>query len=358
MTAGIDTGIDAGIDTANVTEWFAQNVPQATPPLSFDLIPSGHSNLTYVVADSAGRRFVLRRPPLTQVLATAHDMAREHRIISALGHTDIPVPAALGLCLDEAVNDRPFYVMDFVDGMILRTPEQARELAPETRARSSRFMAELLARLHHVNPDEVGLGDLGRKQDYIARQLKRWKTQLEQSQTTQRRQLFDIHAHLERNIPQQTFTGIVHGDYRLDNCILAPSGEVAAVLDWELCTLGDVLADVAMLLIYWAEPTDDFTALESSPTVVEGFAGRREMLAMYGEAFGAFGGLDGETAQVPAIDFYMAFAAWRLACILEGVYSRYLIGAMGSKELPGGSEHFNSRIEGLMTEAEKYAGAI
>ncbi len=351
----------AGIDSANVAEWFAQNIAQATPPLSFDLIPSGHSNLTYVVADSAGRRFVLRRPPLTQVLATAHDMAREHRIISALGPTDIPVPAALGLCLDEAVNERPFYVMDFVDGMILRTPEQARELAPETRARASRFMSELLARLHHVNPDEVGLGDLGRKQDYVARQLKRWKTQLEQSQTEQRRQLFEIHAHLERNIPPQRFTGIVHGDYRLDNCILAPSGEVVAVLDWELCTLGDVLADVAMLLIYWAEPTDDFMALESSPTVVEGFAGRREMLAMYGEALGGLDGgtaQGGGTAQVPAVDFYLAFAAWRLACILEGVYSRYLIGAMGSKELPGGSEHFNSRIVGLMSEAERYAAAI
>lgn len=350
----------AGINSANVTEWFGEHIAQAKPPLSFDLIPSGHSNLTYVVTDAARCRFVLRRPPLTQVLATAHDMAREHRIISALGPTDIPVPAALGLCLDEAVNDRPFYVMDFVDGMILRTPEQARELASGTRVAASHSMAQLLARLHHIDPDEVGLGDLGRKEDYIARQLKRWKTQLEQSQTTQRQPLFEIHAHLERNIPPQIFTGIVHGDYRLDNCILAPSGEVLAVLDWELCTLGDVLADVAMLLIYWAEPADDFTALDSSPTVVEGFARRSEMLAMYGEAFGGFGDAAREpaAAQEPAIDFYLAFAAWRLACILEGVYSRYLIGAMGSKELPGGSEHFDSRIGGLMSQAERYAAAI
>jgi len=345
----------AGINSTQVTQWFTENIPQAAPPLVFELVPSGHSNLTYIVSDSAQQNFVLRRPPLAQVLATAHDMSREYLIISALGATDIPVPEALGLCEDETVNERPFYVMGFVEGMVLRNPELAMELTPPARAEASRNMARMLAQLHLCDPDEVGLGDLGRRENYIARQLRRWKGQLEQSQTTQRQQLFEVHAHLEQHIPTQLFTGIVHGDYRLDNCIISPSGQVLAVLDWELCTLGDVLADVAMLLIYWAEPGDEFKALETSPTVVPGFASRVEMLEAYAEALAQAGR---SSQQLSSIDYYLAFAAWRLACILEGVYSRYLIGAMGSKELPGGSDSFNTRIERLISKAVEYSEAI
>ena len=344
-----------GIALVPVTQWFAENIPQAAPPLSFELIPSGHSNLTYIVSDSAKRNFVLRRPPLTQVLATAHDMAREYRIILALGSTDVPVPGALGLCLDESVNERPFYVMDFVDGIVLRNPELAMQLAPVARAKVSHCVANLLAKLHRLDPDAIGLGDLGRKENYIARQLRRWKGQLEQSQTTQRQGLFEIHAHLEKHIPQQLFTGIVHGDYRLDNCMVSPSGEVMAVLDWELCTLGDVLADLATLLVYWSEPEDDFKVLETSPTIAPGFASREQMLADYIESFNQTGATP---PQLPSIDYYLAFATWRLACILEGVYSRYLIGAMGSKELPGGSDNFNLRIENLISKAAEYAEAV
>jgi len=343
-----------GIALAPVTQWFAENIPQATPPLSFELIPSGYSNLTYTVSDSAGRNFVLRRPPLAQVLATAHDMSREYRIISALGPTDVPVPGALGLCQDENVNERPFYVMDFVDGIVLRNPELALQLAPAVRSRISRGMADLLARLHRLDPDEIGLGDLGRKENYIARQLRRWQGQLQQTQTTQRHRLFEIHAQLEKHIPQQLFTGIVHGDYRLDNCMVSASGEVVSVLDWELCTLGDVLADLAILLIYWTEPEDDFKALETSPTTAPGFATREQMLAYYVESFSQAGA----APELSSIDYYLAFATWRLACILEGVYARYLLGAMGSKELPGGSDNFSLRIENLISKAAEYADAI
>ena len=345
----------AGINTARVTEWFADNIPQATPPLSFDLIPSGHSNLTYLVADAAGQNFVLRRPPLTQVLATAHDMAREHRIISALAHTDFPVPKTLGLCEDEAVNERPFYVMEFVAGLVLRNPEAALQLTPAARARASHSMAELLARLHLCNPDEIGLDDLGRKENYLARQLRRWQGQLEQINAVQGPELAELHARLSAQIPEQQLTGIVHGDFKLDNCILAESGEVLAVLDWELCTLGDVLADVAMLLIYWAEPDDDFKALETNPTLAPGFATRAELLASYSQTLSQ---ASQSPQSLPPIDYYLAFAAWRLACILEGVYDRYQLGAMGGKELPDGAENFAKRIKQLTAKAAQYAEAI
>ena len=345
----------AGINPDRVTDWFAGNIPQAAPPLSFELIPSGHSNLTYLVSDATGQNFVLRRPPLTQVLATAHDMAREHRIISALSRTDFPVPQALGICEEEAVNERPFYVMEFVDGLVLRNPEAALELPPAARAQASYNMAELLARLHLCDPDEIGLGDLGRKENYLARQLHRWQGQLEQINAVQGTELQDLHAQLSAQIPEQQLTGIVHGDFKLDNCILSDSGEVLAVLDWELCTLGDVLADVAMLLIYWAEPDDDFKALESNPTLAPGFASRAEMLACYSQTLSQ----SSQPAQsLPPMEYYLAFAAWRLACILEGVYDRYQGGAMGGKELPYSAASFVERIKQLTAKAAQYAEAI
>src|SRR5690606_30540362 len=157
-----------GIDVDNVTAWFAQNVPGATAPLRFELIAGGHSNLTYAVTDAAGRRYVLRRPPLGQVLATAHDMGREHKIISALGPTDVPVAPALGLCTDEAVNGAPFYVMDFVDGRVLRDAAAAEALSPAARRQAGLSIADTLARIHAVDPDAVGLGDLGKKEGYVA----------------------------------------------------------------------------------------------------------------------------------------------------------------------------------------------
>lgn len=342
-----------GINAEGVTDWFRQHVAEAAPPLGFELVPSGHSNLTYVVTDTKGQRFVLRRPPLQQVLATAHDMSREHRIISALYPTAVPVPRPLGFCDDEAVNERPFYVMAFVEGMVLRNPDQVNDIAPRIRLRTSKSIARTLAELHKVDIAEVGLDTLAKQEDYIARQLRRWTGQFEQSQTTDRPVMAEIHAHLSSRIPPQTQTGIVHGDYRLDNCMVSPDGSVAAVLDWELCTLGDVLADVATLLMYWSEPEDEFTMLETSATQAPGFASRAEMLAEYEAASGR---------EVPQIDFYMAFATWRLACILEGVYARYLGGAMGTKELPGGPENFktqfNSRIEALVARAAEYAAAI
>ncbi|WP_420640243.1 phosphotransferase family protein [Candidatus Poriferisocius sp.] len=334
-----------GIRPDTVSAWFTANVPEVALPLSFELIAGGHSNLTFKVTGVNGRPYVLRRPPLYQVLATAHDMGREHKIIAALADTDVPVPATFGLCEDEAVNERPFYVMDFVDGRVVRSGKEASRLPLEVRHAASRSIADTMARIHAVDVDQVGLGDLGRKEDYIARQLRRWLRQFEESKTKDRPLIQEIHDHLVTRIPPQGDAGIVHGDYRLDNCIVNDDGQVLAVLDWELCTLGDRNADVAQLLVYWAEPEDADFALDDPPTAMPGFAGRAELQELYQEAAGR---------ELDNFEFYLAFAHWKLACILEGVYSRYVRGAMGDKAPARGTESFAARVDAL-TKMAAYA---
>ena len=327
-------GATKGIEAPAVTAWFEANIPGATGPLDFELIAGGHSNLTYRVDDAAGHRYVLRRPPLGHVLATAHDMRREHTIISALGPTPVPVAPALGLCTDDAVNGAPFYVMDFVDGRVLRDSAAAEQITVDARRNASLSIANTLAAIHAVDPDAVGLGDLGKKEGYIARQLKRWYGQWEQSKTRELPLVDEVHDALLARIPEQGPAAIVHGDYRLDNCMTDDDGNVIAVLDWEICALGDPLADVGLLMVYWTEPDDGGSMLLSAPTASEGFLSRKQVLDAYAEASGR------DLAQV---DFYIAFGYWKLACIVEGVYARYVGGAMGSDAK--GFEAFAVQVE-------------
>ena len=245
-----------GIHAEEVTAWFAEHVAEARPPLGFDLIAGGRSNLTYSVTDRTGARWVLRRPPLGHVLATAHDMGREHRIIAALADTAVPVPPVIGLSPDDSVNGAPFYVMAFVDGPILRNREAALTLPIEARARAADSIVDVLAEIHAVDVDAVGLGELGRRDGYIERQLKRWQGQWEKTKTRELPVIDAVHDRLAASVPEQGPATIVHGDYRLDNCILDDDGRIQAVLDWELCTLGDPLADVGQLCMYWTEPGD------------------------------------------------------------------------------------------------------
>jgi len=313
-----------GIDVEGVTRWFAEHVPEATGPLDFLLIAGGRSNLTFKVTDAAGRAWVLRRPPTGHVLATAHDMVREHRIISALAPTAVPVPPAVGLCTDDAVNGAPFYVMGYLDGHVLRDAKMAESLyAPEVRHRIGLELVDVLADLHGVDADAVGLGDLGRRDGYAARQLTRWYGQFQASTSETGRSvpLVDaVHDRLVTLIPPQQASSIVHGDYRLDNVLLDDGGRVIGVLDWEICTLGDPLADVGLLMVYWAEPGGQASALGVAPTTAAGFPSRDEMKARYAERTGR---------RVDDLDFYVAFGYWKLACILEGVYTRYAAGSGG-----------------------------
>jgi aminoglycoside phosphotransferase (APT) family kinase protein len=313
-----------GIDEEPTTAWLAANVG-LHPPLSFELIAGGRSNLTYRVDDGSGRRVVLRRPPVSHVLPTAHDMRREHRIVSALGPTPVPAAQTLGLCEDEAVNGAPFYVMEYVQGHILRDRATAEQVLDEPgRRRASESLVEVLAALHSLDVDGVGLGDLGRREGYLSRQLERWHGQFDKSQVEgmeRQRNVDAIYERLAASLPEQQGATIVHGDYRLDNTMLGDDGSVVAVLDWELCTLGDPLADVGLLMVYWSEPDASTHALGvASPTLAEGFLRRADLRSLYAEATGR---------DLSGLDYYVAFGFWKLACILQGVFARYIGGAAG-----------------------------
>ncbi len=336
--------IPDGIDAARVTAWLLER-SELEAPLSFEMIQGGRSNLTYTVTDAAGRRVILRRPPLHSVLQSAHDVAREHRIVSALAASDVPVPPLVGLETDESVNGAPFYVMRFVDGVVIRDAEVARTLEPEVRHAAGEHLVDVLARLHAVDPDEVGLGELGRKEDYIARQLARWHRQLTQGRTRELPLLDELHARLSADIPPQGPAAIVHGDYRLDNVIVDPTtGEVQAVLDWELTTLGDPLADAGLLQVYWAQAGDPTLPLPDAPTLVPGFPSRADAVARYAAASGR---------DLSALPYYVAFGYWKLACILEGVYARYSSGAYGDSD--GSFEAFGRIVVELGERADEAA---
>jgi aminoglycoside phosphotransferase (APT) family kinase protein len=332
-----------GIDRVALEAWFAEHVEATEPPLSFERIAGGHSNLTYRVTDAAGRRWALRRPPLGRRLGSAHDMAREHKVVSALGPTDVPVAPVVGLCHEDTVNGAPFYVMEFVEGPILRGVAEAEAFPDEADRRAiGERVADTLVAIHAVDPDQVGLGDLGRKQDYVARQLRRWQGQWEKSRTRELAAIDAVHERLAARIPEQGPATIVHGDYRLDNMILTPAGEVAAVVDWELCTLGDPLADVGLLMVYWPERGEETIALGQPANLAPGFPSREELRDRYAGRSGR---------DLSQLDFFVALGYWKLAIILEGVYARYAAGQYG--KVDPGIEQFARLVERLAEAAEE-----
>ncbi|MBA3287564.1 MAG: phosphotransferase family protein [Acidimicrobiia bacterium] len=334
MTADVEPGADAaargdvfelpGLAFGPVTSWLLEHVEGTVAPFAFDIIAGGHSNLTYLVTAADGARFVLRRPPLHHRLASAHDVGREHRIIRALRDSAVPVPRALAYCADHEVTGAPFFVMAFVDGHVVRDQATAtRALTPPARALASESLVDTLAAIHGVDVAAAGLADLSRHDGYIARQLARWYGQWNLQHTRELREIDEVHAELTRRIPDQGPATIVHGDFRLDNCIVTSNGDVAAVLDWEICTLGDPLADVGLLQVYWTGPDDEPSAWAGQATAIEGFWNRAGLVDRYAAVSGR---------DVADLDFYVAFGYWKLACILEGVYARYLGGALGARD--------------------------
>ena len=319
------TGPAVGFETAAVEAWIARHIPALTPPLAWARLEGGHSNLTYQIDDARGQRAVIRRPPMGELLPKAHDMAREWALISALGHplnrTAVPVPRALGFCADSTVTGAPFYVMGHVQGHPLYSADDARRWVPEPlRQRLAHAFIDVLADLHAIDPDAVGLGDLGKKEDYIGRQLKTWYRSWHASMAGA--QLDDPRAHaLQRyflaHIPPQGPARIVHGDYGLHNTLVGANGCIAAVLDWEISTLGDALADLGYALNQWAEPTDPPAARGAPPTSVPGFPSRRALAERYARRTGR---------DLSRLDFYVGFNRWKSAAIVHGVYARYLEG--------------------------------
>lgn len=313
-----------GIDIDKVGAWLDANVESARGPYEYSLIAGGRSNLTFRVRDSLGTEMVLRRPPLGHVLATAHDMAREHRIISAVGTTNVPVPRTLGLCTDESVNGAPFYVMAYVPGVVLDSPERGETLPVHLRTPAAEHLIDVLADLHDVDVDAVGLGDLAKRDGYVERQVKRWTTQWQNSKTRELPAIEEVGKLLAANIPVQHGVAIAHGDFRFGNCLTnVETGRIAAVLDWELCTLGDPLADLGYVGIYWTDPGRPIMR-GNDPSGIEGFPAFDHLVQRYAARTGR---------DVSNIGYYKAFASFRLAVISEGVYARYLHGAMGDQDI-------------------------
>lgn len=309
----------AGINAEAVTGWITSRTPMQAP-LTFTPIQGGRSNLTYIVRDTVGTQVILRRPPLGEVLQSAHDMGRENRLISALWDTDVPVPKSLGYETDDGITGAPFYVMEFVNGVVLRNPTEVDTHIPVPRRdQLSQNLVDVLAKLHAVDIDAVGLGDLARREGYVERQLKRWSAQVESASQRDMSLLLDLHHRLVAAVPPpQVGARVVHGDYRLDNVIINPeTTEVAAVLDWEIATLGDPLADLAALLVYWTRDGDQVFPLRDAPTLAAGFWTRDQVIARYEQQSGI---------DCSDMEFYLAFGYWKMACILEGVYTRFRSG--------------------------------
>lgn len=308
-----------GLDLTALQNWLERERPElVTGPLSASLITGGKSNLTYTLS-TGSREYVVRRPPLGHVLATAHDMGREYRVMAALAPTNVPVPQMIAHCEDTDVIGAPFYVMEKVAGTPYGRASQLEQLGPDrTRAITER-MVDTLVTLHAVDYAAVGLGDFGRPDGYLGRQVARWKKQLVSSTSRELPGMDELVEHLESNIPASGDGTIVHGDFRLDNLLVDDDDQVTAVLDWEMSTLGDPLTDVAVLLAYQqlaevAPPSRDGAAMVTDAPLAPGYLSRNEVLERYQTLSGR------DVTQMP---FHLALAFFKLAVILEGIHYRH-----------------------------------
>ena len=305
---------------------------------SVELITAGMSNLTYVVTPAGApddEAVILRRPPTGAVLATAHDMAREHRVITALAPTAVPVPRTLHLCTDAAVLGAPFYVMERVVGLHVTRdlPAGYADEPPQRRAVAD-GLVDVLADLHAVDPSDVGLDGFGRPEGFLTRQVRRWTTQWEATRDQDRPGMDALAARLAETVPETGRTSVLHGDYRLDNCLLDPDepGRVRAVLDWEMSTLGDPLTDLGLMFVYWPEAGEERASMLSPVTTLPGFPSRREVAERYASRTGT---------DLSALPWYVGFAFFKFAAIVAGIVARSAAGAMAGKDASG----FADRID-------------
>ena len=310
-----------GVDMPAVTRWFEENVPGVKPTLTFDAISGGMSNLTYKVSDAGGNRYVLRRPPVGKLQKGAHDVRREYRIMTALKDTAVPVPGMAGFCADHSVTGADFYVMYFVDGVVMFNPESAEKALNEAgRLNAANQLIDTLVTLQSVDPDSVGLADLGKKDGYILRQIKNWARQVESVDTNAKWPLMgELSGRLSATVPEQKETALVHGDYRLENVICDSAGNIVAVLDWEVCTRGDPMNDISYILATWPRPNEPFPT-RVGPSLASGFPDKQDLLVRYAEKSGR---------DLSGIQWYLAYHYWRIAAISVRIYMRYASGAMG-----------------------------
>ncbi|MDI2029785.1 phosphotransferase family protein [Saccharopolyspora sp. TS4A08] len=308
-----------------------------TGELTGELVQGGRSNLTYIVGDGT-RQWVVRRPPLGHVLATAHDMGREHRMLSALAGTAVPVPKVELLCQDDEVLGAPFYVMEYVPGAVYRSPEQSEALTEHQRQELSYQLMDVLADLHAIDPASVGLAEFGRPEGFLERQVRRWTKQLKASHSREVEGIDALSQQLAASVPSGGPVGIVHGDYRLDNVIVGDDQQIKAVLDWEMATIGDPLTDLGLLAVYW----EGFSGLDNNPIAKGvgpeyGFPSAEQLFARYAER---------SPLDLSDLNWYLAFGYFKIAVILEGIHFRFI----QNQTVGEGFEHVGGLVAPLVAQ--------
>lgn len=317
-----------GLDLDRLGDYLRRAEPTlAADSFTAELARGGRSNLTYFVTSLTGREFVLRRPPLGHVQATAHDMAREYRVMSALTNTEVAVPHTFHLCTDADVLGAPFYLMERVAGQVIQSEKQTAALGIDRAKAISHHVIDTLVALHACEPDQIGLGDFGRTEGFLERQVSRWSKQLEGSRSRDLAGIDDLLHKLANSIPATKRNSIVHGDFRLDNCIIGANNEVAAVVDWEMATLGDSFTDLGLFVVYW----DGLSQIVGNPvangiTPAYGFPSASDLLQRYALKSGS---------ELSHIEWYIAFGYFKLAVILEGIFLRF---SQGQTVGPGFAE--------------------
>jgi aminoglycoside phosphotransferase (APT) family kinase protein len=336
-----------GLDEPAVTTWLAAALPDLELPLRYALIGGGRSNLTYRVDDASGRQVVLRRPPFGELLRSAHDVEREYWILTRLGEAEGPVPETFALCTDLDVTGAPFYVMEHVAGLTVADVAGAERLEFAARANAGRSLSATLARIHAADVVSIGLGDLRRPEPLASRQLRRWQSQWVASKTRELDVIDVVADELAARMPAEREAVLVHGDYHLQNLILSAEGDVRAVVDWELATVGDPMADVGLMLAYWHELGDAAGRADAlfreSITTIPGFPAAPDLTETYANASGR---------DVSDVGYWVAFAYWKIAVVAEGVYRRWLDGgAQGpdARSLPGAVARLARQAESTLS---------
>lgn len=318
------------LDLVRVRKWLNGVETAAVGELTARLIAGGRSNPTYSLTDGA-RHWILRRPPQGHVLPTAHDMGREYRALSSLKATAVPVPRTVGLCEDPSIIGASFYVMDKLDGITLRTPNDTAQLTEAQRGGLADSMMTTLAELHSIDPADVGLSDWGRPDGFLARQLSRWQRQWDASATSERPEVAELHRRLNAALPERSYPGIVHGDFKIDNMMVDRTDptRILGVLDWEMSTLGDTVTDLGILCSFWDHEGEFFNPITAGATALPGFPTRDELVERYVNARGI---------DVPDIDWYLVFADFKIAVILEGIHARHAQGHTEGEDFAGVGE--------------------
>ncbi len=335
-----------GIEVESLSKWLDDNISTLEGPYKFELINGGRSNLSYLITDANLNKVVLRRPPVSHVLSTAHDMLREFKMISALSKTKVEVPVPYSFVDDESVIGAPFYIMSFEEGLILRSVLDVEKNVPnlEVRKQLSENLVNSLVNLHQVDYKKVNLSEFERPDNYVDRLLERWIVQFEKTKgETENINLLitQLYSQLKKLNPNSNENTVIHGDFRLDNVVITQTGEVKAILDWELSTIGDPLSDLGLSLVYWGSSEMDSPLNLPSPTTLDGFLNAEEILELYSLRSGR---------STDNINYYIALGYWKLACILQGVYKRYSSGARAGDS--SGVDGFEQLVGNLAQSAK------